>query len=219
MIGCVIASYLGLLLDSDDQCIGQELQRLVVWGTGRSRRTRRRREGRGGGCRAHAVEEGEDQGGETLSAQGADHRLGLLFPADLEVLQAALGLGAPIDVGGHLDGAKGVGFDAGGGHRRRPSLQSRGSSRLGGQRQRAWRRSWANAIGEGPTWSPGTCSSRPPTTSPDTRSPATSAWCAASPSARAACLETWPAASSRSSAATSRSIQSWPSTLARKPST
>ena len=78
MIGCVIASYLGLLLDSDDQCIGQELQRLVVWGTGRSRRTRRRREGRGGGCRAHAVEEGEDQGGETLSAQGADHRVDLV---------------------------------------------------------------------------------------------------------------------------------------------
>ena len=51
-------------------------------------------------------------------AQRADHRLGLLFPADLEVADAALGLGAPVAVGRNLDGAEGVGFGAGRGHRK-----------------------------------------------------------------------------------------------------
>ena len=42
---------------------------------------------------------------------------GLLFPADLEIAQRALGLGAPIAVSSHLDRSEGVGFGAGLGHR------------------------------------------------------------------------------------------------------
>jgi len=55
-------------------------------------------------------------GGALDDAQGPDHRPRLLLPADLEVAEAALRLGAPIDVGGDLDGAEGVGFGAGRGH-------------------------------------------------------------------------------------------------------
>ena len=40
-----------------------------------------------------------------------NHGKRLFLPPDLEVGEASLGLGAPIDVGGDLDGAKGVGFD------------------------------------------------------------------------------------------------------------
>ena len=49
-------------------------------------------------------------------AEGADHRFRLLFPADLEVSEAALGLGAPVDIIGDLDGAHRIGFSAGIGH-------------------------------------------------------------------------------------------------------
>ena len=55
-------------------------------------------------------------GGALDDTQGADDRQRLLFPADLEVAQAALSLRAPVAVGGDFDGAEGVGFDARGGH-------------------------------------------------------------------------------------------------------
>jgi len=50
-------------------------------------------------------------GGALDDAQGAHDRQGLLFPADLEVAERALGLRAPVAIGGDLDGAEGVGFD------------------------------------------------------------------------------------------------------------
>ena len=40
------------------------------------------------------------------------HRRRLLFPADAEVPQTALGLGAPIPIGRNLDRAEGVGLGA-----------------------------------------------------------------------------------------------------------
>jgi hypothetical protein len=49
-------------------------------------------------------------------AERADDGDGLLFPADGEVHDRALGLRAPVLVGGHLEGAEAVGFGAGGGH-------------------------------------------------------------------------------------------------------
>ncbi len=55
-------------------------------------------------------------GGALDDPQGADHRLGLFLPADLEIAQGALGLGAPVAGRIHLDRAEGVGFGAGGGH-------------------------------------------------------------------------------------------------------
>ena len=68
--------------------------------------------------------------------------------ADPEVLQAALGLRAPIAIRRHLDRAKGVGLDAHGkiaGHRPKPALQlARAQSRRAGpgqcqSRRRRWR--------------------------------------------------------------------------------
>ena len=58
-------------------------------------------------------------GGALDDAQGANDGPGLLFPADLEVAEAALGLGAPVDGGVDLDGAEGVGFSGAGPSRRR----------------------------------------------------------------------------------------------------
>ncbi|MNI46339.1 hypothetical protein D3C73_1007980 [compost metagenome] len=54
-------------------------------------------------------------GGALDDAQGADDRQGHLLPADLEVAERTLGLGAPVAVRGDLDGAEGVGFNARGG--------------------------------------------------------------------------------------------------------
>ena len=62
-------------------------------------------------------------------AQRADDRLGLLFPADLEVAEAALRLRAPIDFVGDLDAAKGVGFGARAGHAHVLKVESRRFSR------------------------------------------------------------------------------------------
>ena len=55
--------------------------------------------------------------GELDDAERPDHRLRLLFPADLEIAQRPLRLRPPIAVGSDLDGAKGIGFGAGLGHR------------------------------------------------------------------------------------------------------
>ncbi len=46
-------------------------------------------------------------------AEGADQRLRHAVAADLEILQRALGLRAPIAVGGHVDRTEAVGFAAG----------------------------------------------------------------------------------------------------------
>ncbi len=51
-------------------------------------------------------------GGLLDDAKGADDRLWLFFPANLEVSEAALSLRAPIGVIGDLDGAHRVGFGA-----------------------------------------------------------------------------------------------------------
>jgi hypothetical protein len=55
-------------------------------------------------------------GGALDDAQRPDHRRRLLFPADLEIAQAALGLRAPITAIVNLDGAESVCFGAGLGH-------------------------------------------------------------------------------------------------------
>jgi hypothetical protein len=55
-------------------------------------------------------------GGALDDAQGADDGQGLLFPADLEIAQAALRLRAPITAVVNLDGAECVCFGAGLGH-------------------------------------------------------------------------------------------------------
>jgi hypothetical protein len=57
-------------------------------------------------------------GGALDDAEGPDDRQRLSLPSDLEVLQAALGLRAPVPIGGHFDGTEGVGFGARGGHDR-----------------------------------------------------------------------------------------------------
>ena len=51
-------------------------------------------------------------------AQGADHGQGLPLPADLEIAQGPLGLGAPIAAGINLNGSERVGFGTGLGHGR-----------------------------------------------------------------------------------------------------
>ena len=51
-------------------------------------------------------------------AERAHDRQRLPLPADLEVAERALGLGAPVAVGRHVDRAEGVGFGAGLGRRR-----------------------------------------------------------------------------------------------------
>ena len=48
-----------------------------------------------------------------LGAECADQREGHALASDIEVLQAALGLPAPIAVDGHFDGAHGIGLGAG----------------------------------------------------------------------------------------------------------
>ncbi|MNN21616.1 hypothetical protein D3C81_1349450 [compost metagenome] len=57
-------------------------------------------------------------GGAFDDAQGPDDGQRHLFPADLEVAERALRLSAPVAVGGDLDGAEGVGFDADVAHHR-----------------------------------------------------------------------------------------------------
>ncbi len=49
-------------------------------------------------------------------AQRAHDRQRLLLPPDLEIAKAALGLRAPVAVGGNLDGSERVGLGAGLGH-------------------------------------------------------------------------------------------------------
>src|SRR5579859_511476 len=53
-------------------------------------------------------------------AQSPDDGDRLLLPANFEILQRPLSLGAPITVGSDLNGAEGVGLDARGGHPRLP---------------------------------------------------------------------------------------------------
>jgi len=61
-------------------------------------------------------------GGALDDAQGPHDRQGLLLPADLEVSQRTLRLGAPVAIGGDFDGAEGVGFDADVAHARKSRL-------------------------------------------------------------------------------------------------
>ena len=51
-------------------------------------------------------------GGALDDAQRPHDGQGLFLPADLEIAQAALGLGAPIAVGSDFDRAEGVGLSA-----------------------------------------------------------------------------------------------------------
>ena len=48
------------------------------------------------------------RGGVLDDTEGAEDGAGHALPADLEVLEGALGLGAPVAVGGDLHGAHGV---------------------------------------------------------------------------------------------------------------
>ena len=66
-------------------------------------------------------------GGVLDDAHGADDRARHALAADLEVLDRALGLCAPIAVGGDLDLAHGVGFDAHVGHDGAPCRQACGT--------------------------------------------------------------------------------------------
>ncbi len=52
--------------------------------------------------------------GTLHNAERADNGLGLCLPADLEVAEAPLRLGAPIAIARHLDRAERIGFRAGG---------------------------------------------------------------------------------------------------------